>query len=154
MLKNDRCCKGKEEAAIHKRKPEKTYCQLVTELTKRWLNSLTGHYLVCHVFLSHLFSIYLFVKPVVVCVFYLQWRRHGVNWGEHVHPHFCQRSLLKLIQIRRVFTGGGVGGSLRLQTPVIGSPCLSTRYILTWRRPCLFVREQLKGETTKKSTTN
>jgi len=37
------------------------------------------------------------------------------------------------------FHRGGVGGSLRLQTPVIGSrsPCLSTPHILTWRRPCL-----------------
>jgi len=37
------------------------------------------------------------------------------------------------------FHRGGVGGSLRLQTPVIGSrsPCLSTPHMLTWRRPCL-----------------
>jgi len=58
-------------------------------------------------------------------------------------PHFCKRSLLKLIQIWRVFIGGrGIGGRsswLRLQTPVIGSrsPCLSTLHILTWRRPCM-----------------
>jgi len=35
------------------------------------------------------------------------------------------------------YSGRGGGGSLRLQTPVIGSrsPCLSTPHILTWRRP-------------------
>ena len=38
------------------------------------------------------------------------------------------------------FTGGGYRGSLRLQTPVIGSrtprtPCLPTPHILSWRRP-------------------
>ena len=37
----------------------------------------------------------------------VQGHRQRVNWGDHVHPHFCQKLFLRLMQIWRVFAGGG-----------------------------------------------
>jgi len=44
-----------------------------------------------------------------------QWRRHRVDWGWTCAPHFCYRSLLKLIQIWHEFLQGE--GSIRSAPP-------------------------------------
>jgi len=64
----------------------------------------------------------------------------GRSWNRYNSDEFLQ--------------GVGVGGSLRLQTPVIGSrlPCLFTPHILTWRHPCkwppLFIGTRVSYYTT------
>ena len=49
--------------------------------------------------------------------------RGGLGWT--CPPHICQRSLLKLIQIRRLFTGGEIGESVR-SAPPPDPPCRLT----------------------------
>ena len=63
----------------------------------------------------------------------------GLGWT--YPPHFLLEVAPEIdTNPTSFYSGRGGGGSLRLQTLVIGSrsPCLSTPHILTWRRPCIY----------------